>query len=94
MAREPPLTRTFLARYISYARENIKPKISDEAEREIIRGYMQMRTLGASRKVITATPRQIESIIRLSEARAKMRLDKLVREEDVKFAVELIRDAT
>ena len=42
---------------------------------EIIKGYLEMRNLGSSRKVVTATPRQIESIIRLSEARAKMRLD-------------------
>jgi DNA replication licensing factor MCM4 len=33
-----------------------------------------MRSLGNTSKTITATPRQLESMIRLSEAIAKMRL--------------------
>jgi DNA replication licensing factor MCM4 len=33
-----------------------------------------MRSLGNTRRTITATPRQLESMIRLSEAIAKMRL--------------------
>ena len=41
--------------------------------REIILGYLDLRQMG-QRKVISATPRQIESLIRLSESRAKMRL--------------------
>ena len=53
-----------------------------------------MRQLGSSRKVITATPRQLESMIRLSEARAKMRLSSLVTKEDVLEAIELIKVAT
>ena len=42
-----------------------------------------MRKLGSSKKIITATPRQIESMIRLAEARAKMRLSNDVTREDV-----------
>lgn len=33
-----------------------------------------MRQLGNNKKIITATPRQLESLIRLSEAFAKMKL--------------------
>ena len=62
-----------MTKYISFAREFCKPKISDEAMREIILGYLDLRQMG-QRKVISATPRQIESLIRLSESRAKMRL--------------------
>jgi len=42
-----------------------------------------MRKVGASTKTITATPRQLESLIRLSEAFAKMKLCETVKEEDV-----------
>jgi DNA replicative helicase MCM subunit Mcm2 (Cdc46/Mcm family) len=34
---------------------------------------MDMRSAGISSKVIAATPRQLESLIRLAEAHAKMR---------------------
>lgn len=50
--------------------------------------------MGSSRKIITATPRQLESMIRLAEARAKMRLDGVVSAEDVKMAIDLIKVAT
>ena len=56
-----------------------------------------MRKLGqdvrAAEKRITATTRQLESMIRLSEAHAKMRLATEVTSADVKEAVRLIRSA-
>jgi len=42
-------------------------QVSDDAERELIEGYLRMRRIGSSAKTITATPRQLESLIRLSE---------------------------
>ena len=36
--------------------------------------YSKMRSMGVNKKTITATPRQLESLIRISEALAKMRL--------------------
>ncbi|KAK5257833.1 MCM DNA helicase complex subunit [Exophiala xenobiotica] len=56
-----------------------------------------MRSLGssiqASDRRITATTRQLESMIRLSEAHAKMRLSHTVTESDVAEAVRLIKSA-
>lgn len=52
-----------------------------------------MRSLGNSKKTITATPRQLESMIRISEAIAKMRLSPTVEKKDVEEAVRLIKTA-
>lgn len=56
-----------------------------------------MRKLGedirAAERRITATTRQLESMIRLSEAHAKMRLSETVTKEDVQEAVRLIKSA-
>ena len=56
-----------------------------------------MRKLGedirAQERRITATTRQLESMIRLSEAHAKMRLSPTVDAEDVEEAVRLIQSA-
>lgn len=90
---EDILSQTFMTKFISYAREFCHPRITDEAERQIIKGYIEMRQMG-QRKVISATPRQIESIIRLSEARAKMRLSSKVTKEDVIESIKLLKDAT
>jgi len=53
-----------------------------------------MRKLGSSKHVITCTPRQLESAIRLSEANAKMKLKAYVEKEDVDEAWRLIKVAT
>lgn len=59
--------------------------------------YIEMRSLGnavaASDRRITATTRQLESMIRLSEAHAKMRLSTTVEDSDVIEAVRLIKSA-
>lgn len=56
-----------------------------------------MRKLGqdvrAAEKRITATTRQLESMIRLAEAHAKMRLATEVTRDDVQEAVRLIKSA-
>ncbi|KXX78723.1 DNA replication licensing factor mcm4 [Madurella mycetomatis] len=87
----------FLTSYISYARANIHPSISPEAGRELVDSYVEMRKLGqdvrAAEKRITATTRQLESMVRLSEAHAKMRLSATVTRDDVKEAVRLIKSA-
>ena len=59
----------------------------------MVKAYTEMRRKGNSKKIITATPRQLESMIRLSEAFAKMRLSNEVSEEDVDEAITLIEVA-
>ncbi|KAF4547475.1 DNA replication licensing factor mcm4-like protein [Elsinoe fawcettii] len=87
----------FLTAYISYARAQVQPRISAAAGEALVEHYVAMRALGtdvsASEKRITATTRQLESMIRLSEAHAKMRLSERVEESDVLEAVRLIKAA-
>ncbi|XP_072967808.1 DNA replication licensing factor MCM4 [Typha angustifolia] len=86
-----------LVEYISYARKHIHPQISDEAAEELTRGYVEMRKRGnapgSRKKVITATARQIESLIRLSEALARMRFSERVEVHDVTEAFRLLEVA-
>ncbi|KAH6898563.1 MCM2/3/5 family-domain-containing protein [Thelonectria olida] len=87
----------FLTLYISYARSKIQPKISQEAAEALVEAYVAMRSLGqdvrTADKRITATTRQLESMIRLSEAHAKMRLADTVTTDDVAEANRLIQSA-
>lgn len=87
----------FLTSYISYARANVHPVLSEEAGRALVDAYVEMRRLGqdvrAAEKRITATTRQLESMIRLAEAHAKMRLSADVTGDDVREAYRLIQSA-
>ncbi len=51
------LDRTLMTKYISYARANIHPKIPERLVSQIVDQYVEMRRIGTSKKVITATPR-------------------------------------
>lgn len=87
------VTREFFASYISYARRFVQPKIPDYVVSDIIQNYIAMRNMGNSKKTITATPRQLESMIRIAESIAKMRLSETVEKSDVDEAVRLIKTA-
>lgn len=87
----------FLTAYISYARDTCHPTITQEAAQALVDNYVKMRKMGqdvrAAEKRITATTRQLESMIRLAEAHAKMRLSKTVTRNDVEEANRLIQSA-
>lgn len=96
-AEQDVLGTSTLTAYVSYARKHIHPQLSDEAAEELTRGYVEMRRRGnfpgSSKKVITATPRQIESLIRLSEALARIRFSEWVEKRDVMEAFRLLEVA-
>lgn len=79
--------------YIAYAREHVSPTLSEEAQQRLIQAYVDMRKVGAGRGQISAYPRQLESLIRLSEAHAKVRLNSQVTVTDVEEAWRLHREA-
>ena len=74
LIRTSRIDREFFAQYISYARQKCRPAISEAITNALVAEYMRLRGLGNTTKTVTATPRQLESMIRLSEALAKMRL--------------------
>ena len=57
--------------YVKYAKDKYNPVLSDEAGQKMISYYVEMRKVGAGRGQVTAYPRQLESLIRLSEAHAR-----------------------
>lgn len=94
---EEVLPIEFLTAYITYAKTKVHPVLTEEAGKALTDAYVAMRKLGddirSNDRRITATTRQLESMIRLSEAHARMRLSPEVTADDVEEAVRLIRSA-
>merc|ERR1719443_2650401 len=82
-----------LRNYIKYAKQTFNPVLSDSAGQQLIQNYVEMRKIGSGRGQITAYPRQLESLIRLSEAHARMRFSDTVDLQDVEEAARLHREA-
>lgn len=91
---ESTYSKETLSKYITYARRYSYPSMDEQAADKLVEAYSEMRKLGNNKKVITATTRQLESLIRISEAFAKMRLSKTVEEKDVDEAIALVKFAT
>merc|ERR1712008_328647 len=76
------------------AKRWVFPEVSDEAAEALIKSYTDLRNQGSSREVITATPRNLESLIRISESLAKAELREVVLASDVAEALRLLKVAT
>ncbi len=83
-------------KYIAYAKQRIKPKLTDEAVEEIKNFYVSLRNMPVSGgemdiKPIPITARQLEALVRLSEASAKSRLSEKVEKRDSERAIKLMK---
>ncbi|NWG09685.1 MAG: minichromosome maintenance protein MCM [Nitrososphaerales archaeon] len=87
--RAPPIDSNLLRKYIVYAKR-IQPILTKEAEEKLLEYYLEMRKAG-SEFMITVTPRQLESMIRLATARTRIMLRDKVTEEDAIRAISLMR---
>ncbi|KAM5157663.1 DNA replication licensing factor MCM4 isoform 1-T1 [Mantella aurantiaca] len=90
---EEQLDMAVLKDYIAYARTYVHPRLSEEASQALIEAYVDMRKIGSGRGMVSAYPRQLESLIRLSEAHSKVRFSSKVETIDVEEAKRLHREA-
>lgn len=90
---EGPIDTRLLRLYISYARR-LRPIMSHQAQTRIKEYYTRLRSvyhnLDDQDKTMPITPRQLESIIRLAEANAKMYLSETVDVRHAESAIELM----
>ena len=86
----------FISSYISYARATCNPKLHTDAIEDLRDWYSKARKTAAERNSvkIPITVRQLEAVIRLSEAFAKMSLSREATIEHVNRAKELFQNAT
>ena len=79
-----------LTKYVSYAKR-VDPILTKEAETKILDYYLKMRNVDAD-DMITVSPRQLEGLIRLATARARLLLKNQVDEEDAQRAIDLLQN--
>lgn len=79
-----------LRRYIAYARRYVHPKLGVEAKHVLGEYYRQLRTEPPSESS-PITTLQLESLIRLTEARARLELREEVMPEDAVEVVTIVQ---
>ncbi|MEM3754663.1 MAG: LAGLIDADG family homing endonuclease, partial [Candidatus Bathyarchaeia archaeon] len=90
LTQEVPIPPEIFRKYISYAKR-INPVLTEEAAQELENFYLKTRSISTSSdSPIAITPRQLEALVRLSEARARAFLRDKVLAEDAKAAIRLM----
>ncbi len=89
----PPIDPMLLRKYIGYSRR-IRPVMTDEVIGRFRDFYLKMRSAsveGGEASAISITPRQLETLVRLSEARARVHLRDEVTAEDAEAVIALMQ---
>ena len=76
------LPHQLIRKYIAYARQYVHPTLSDEAKEALLTFYLYLREQAAPGSTTPVTARQLESLIRLAVARARIDLRELVTRQD------------
>ncbi|MDK2875932.1 MAG: replicative helicase Mcm [Archaeoglobaceae archaeon] len=87
---EPAIDPELFRKYIAYAR-NIYPILSEEAKKRIESFYVSLRSKAKENSPVPITARQLESIVRLAEASARVRLSETVSAEDVDRVIGIVK---
>ena len=88
---EAPIGSELMRKYVSYAK-TIKPVLSRDALKRLGDFYLAMRAASESEgSPVAITARQLESLVRISEARARVALRKEVTAEDAEAAVTIMK---
>ena len=81
------IPQDMLRKYIMYAREKVRPKLYDLDQEKISRLFADLRRESLATGSYPITVRHLESVIRMSEASAKMALREYVRADDIDLAI-------
>lgn len=88
-AAHPAIDMDLFCKYLAFSKQ-IEPRLTAEAIDIIRNYYMKMRNVD-SEGMITVTPRQLEGLIRLSTARARLLLKDKVEADDAERSIYLVQ---
>ena len=70
---EETISQDLLKKYLSYARSNVRPQLGQIDENKLVTLYQELRRDSITAGGVPIAVRHIESIVRISEANARMR---------------------
>uniref|UniRef100_A0A8B9HDN9 DNA helicase MCM8 n=1 Tax=Astyanax mexicanus TaxID=7994 RepID=A0A8B9HDN9_ASTMX len=86
-----PIPHQLLRKYVGYARHYVHPNLSAEAAQVLQDFYLELRKQNQSADSTPITTRQLESLIRLTEARARLELREKATESDAEDVVDIMK---
>lgn len=89
----PPVSQETFTRYVAYAKNNINPVITKDAQAKILSFFKSVRGATVADGKVHISFRYLYGLARLAEASAKMHLRNKATAEDAQVAIEVMSDA-
>jgi replicative DNA helicase Mcm len=88
----PTIDAELLRKYVAYAKRDCYPTMTEQAKESIRDFYVDLRSRGQDEDApVPVTARQLEALVRLAEASARVRLSDTVEVEDAERATDIVR---
>jgi len=89
---EPKIAPDLLRKYVAWSKRNVFPVMTEEAKNKFLDFYIGLRRQGYEDEEapVPVTARQLEALIRLGEARARMRLSDKITAEDAERVINVV----
>jgi replicative DNA helicase Mcm len=86
----PEIEPALFRKYVAYAKRSCFPVLSTEAKDALIGYYLKLRGIAEQNKPVPVTARQLEALVRLAEASARIRLSNTIEQHDAERVIHIV----
>ena len=86
----PDIEPVLFRKYVAYSKRTCFPMLSVEAKDALISYYLKLRGIAAPNKPVPVTARQLEALVRLAEASARIRLSDTIELSDAERVIHIV----
>jgi replicative DNA helicase Mcm len=87
---KPDIEPSLFRKYVAYAKRSCYPILSTEAKEALVTYYLKLRGIAEPNKPVPVTARQLEALVRLAEASARIRLSNTIEQADAERVIHIV----
>ncbi|MCJ7794836.1 MAG: AAA family ATPase, partial [Methanoregulaceae archaeon] len=87
---KPDIEPSLFRKYVAYAKRSCYPILSTEAKEALVTYYLKLRGIAEPNKPVPVTARQLEALVRLAEASARIRLSNSIEQADAERVIHIV----
>ncbi len=86
----PDIEPSLFRKYVAYAKRSCYPILSTEAKDALVNYYLKLRGIAEPNKPVPVTARQLEALVRLAEASARIRFSNTIEQDDAERVIHIV----
>jgi replicative DNA helicase Mcm len=87
---KPDIDPALFRKYVAFAKRSCFPILSSEAKEALVAYYLKLRGVAEPSKPVPVTARQLEALVRLAEASARIRLSNNIDLDDAERVIRIV----